>query len=479
MPKRNLIWIIVVVVVALVTAWIARPRYRTRSAAPVRVDALMKAYRVIAENYYQPVDETRLRCDAVAAMVRRLDQFSRYIPPDRAEAFKRQMAGKVRGLGLVVDSDPLGLVVVCVYPGSPADKAGLEIGNLILAINGLPTDRLDLTRIRRILRADGDAVVHLRFSGAGPPAQTVTLAPAEFAIDAVTGLYRGRAGGWVYLVDNKRNIAYFRVREFIPGTVEQFQRAFRRLAGEGIRGLVLDLRDNPGGLMPQAVALANLFLQGGPIVTVVGRGGQLESHQAHTGGTYPDVLMVVLVNGSTASAAEIVAGSLHRAGRGVLVGRPTCGKHCVQSVFELGGQLGLVHLTTAMFFFDADLAKAGTGTGAGLLARVCPSRPIMPHVLVDIAPQERRKLQRLRWGAWAASRGRPDTVPASRPAALLGARLVEDLLQLDAPLARAVELLRRPEKIIRILAAAARKRRARQKAQAAAAATRTAADDTE
>ncbi|MDP7161863.1 MAG: S41 family peptidase, partial [Phycisphaerae bacterium] len=407
--------------------------------------------------------------------------FSRYIPPDRAEAFKRQMAGKVRGLGLVVDSDPLGLglVVVCVYPGSPADKAGLEIGNLILAINGLPTDRLDLTRIRRILRADGDAVIHLRFSGAEPPAQTVTLAPAEFAIDAVTGLYRGRAGGWVYLVDNKRNIAYFRVREFIPGTVEQFQRAFRRLAGEDIRGLVLDLRDNPGGLMPQAVALANLFLQGGPIVTVVGRGGQLESHQAHTGGTYPDILMVVLVNGSTASAAEIVAGSLHRAGRGVLVGRPTCGKHCVQSVFELDGQLGLVHLTTAMFFFDADLAKAGTGTGAGLLARVYPSRPVMPHVLVDIAPQDRRKLQRLRWGAWAASRARPDTAPASRPAASLGARLVEDLLQLDAPLARAVELLQRPEKILRILAAAARNRRARQTARPAATAIRTAVDDTE
>jgi len=302
MPKRNLIWIIVVVVVALVTVWIVRPRYGTRRAAPVRADALMEAYRVITENYYQPVDETRLRCDAVAAMVRRLDQFSRYIPPDRAEAFKRQMAGKVRGLGLVVDSDPLGLVVVCVYPGSPADEAGLEIGDLILAINGRPADRLDLTRIRRILRADGDARVHLSFSAGGPPAQTVTLAPAEFAIDAVTGLYRGRAGGWVYLVDDSRNIAYFRVREFIPGTVEQFHRAFRRLAGEGIRGLVLDLRDNPGGLLPQAVALANLFLQGGPIVTVVGRGGQLESHQAHAGGTYPDILMVVLVNGSTASA---------------------------------------------------------------------------------------------------------------------------------------------------------------------------------
>jgi len=103
----------------------------------------------------------------------------------------------------------------------------------------------------------------------------------------------------------------------------------------------------------------------------------------------------------------------------------------------------------------------------------------VPHVLVDIAPQERRKLQRLRWGAWAASRARPDTAPASRPAASLGARLVEDLLQLDAPLARALELLQRPEEITRILGTAARKRRARRKARPAAAATRTAADDTE
>ena len=414
-------------------------------------------------------------------MVGRLDPYSRYIPPGKAQAFRKRMMGRGHGLGLVAEEAGTERIVVYVHPGSPADEAGVLAGDIIVAVNvknhvpGRPTTA-PRSAATRPMTPGPDGKVHLVVRRGGE-LHSFAIAPADYSVEAVMGFYREREDRWVYLVDPDEGIAYLRVEEFVEGTVARFQRAFRRPSG--VRGLVLDLRDNPGGLLPQAAALANLFIDSGPIVTVAGRGGGVERLVAHTDGTYPGIPVVVLVNGQTASAAEIVAGALALADRAVLVGRPTRGKHCIQGMFDLPGRLGLVNLTTKRFFFEADardarrfqryVVRAATRPRARPPEADSMGTPIFPHVRVEISREDLRKLRRLRWKAWTPRRPAPTTAPATRPAASAAEDIVDALLLLDAPLTRAVQLLRNPGEIRRILAAAARKRAARRKAAKAAA----------
>jgi len=476
MPKRNLIWVVVVVAGALMTAWIIRPVPTTPRAGPARGDdVLMEAYHIIAENTYVPIDGDELRRYGIEGMVGRLDPYSRYIPPGKARAFRKRMMGRGHGLGLVTEDAGTERLVVYVHPGSPAaeaDEDGVLAGDAIVAVNvknhvpGRPTTAAG-SAATRPMTPGPDGKVHLVVRRGGE-LHSFAIAPADFSVEAVMGLYRDREDRWVYLVDPDEGIAYLRVEEFVEGTVARFQQAFR--SPSGVRGLVLDLRDNPGGLLPQAAALANLFIDSGPIVTVAGRGGSVERVVAHTDGTYPGIPVVVLVNGQTASAAEIVAGALALADRAVLVGQPTRGKHCIQGMFDLPGRLGLVNLTTKRFFFEADardarrfqryVVRAATRPHAGQPEADPMGTPIFPHVPVEISPEDRGKLRRLRWKAWTPRRPAPTTAPATRAAASAAQDIVDGLLLLDAPLTRAVQLLRNPRQIRRILAAAATKRAA-------------------
>ena len=208
---------------------------------------------------------------------------------------------------------------------------------------------------------------------------------------------------------------------------------------------MLDLRGNPGGYLPEGVALADLFLHDGSIVTVLGNGAEPERHLAHAEGTYPGIDVVVLIDSDTASAAEIVAGSLNRADRAILLGSPSRGKHSVQTPLLLGGKLGLLHLTTARFFFTPDTPAAATRPAADTLP---PSagKPIAPHIFILSDPDKRRKLHILRRRAASATLA-PTTVPASRPAGGPGATLGRELIENDAQLAAAIELLKDSAKI--------------------------------
>jgi len=469
MPKRNIIWMLVVVAVAVGTAWLMTRSPQARRESLVRADALVEAYRIIAENHCPPVDPLELRRSGVEGMVKSLDPQSRYVPYDRAVTFKRRMLGRASGTGLVMDLSDRGPVVGCVYPGSPADKAGLVAGDVIVLLNSRPAFNMGLEQVRQSLACKPDEKVRLRVmsgSRTGAP-RDVVLRPGEYAVETVTGLYRDPSRRWVYMVDRNEGLAYIRIEEFVEGTVERFRDAFRRPSL--VRGLVLDLRGNPGGLLGEGVELANLFLHDGPILMVLRNGGKVERHTAHPEGTYPEIPVVVLVDAATASAAEIVAGSLNRADRAVLIGEPTRGKHSVQSMFSLSGKLGLLHLTTARFFFEPELPAPATQSAEVVLPRSA-GKPIGPHVPIAVDPKNRRELIRLRWRA-ASAGVQPTTAPATQPAGGSGRGVGRELMRLDAPLARAVELLKNPAEIRAILKASAEARR-RRAMDAAAAATR-------
>ncbi|MBL7221273.1 MAG: hypothetical protein ISS69_14250 [Phycisphaerae bacterium] len=457
MPKRNLLWMLAVVAVAVGTAWLMRRTPQARYERSVRPDAMVDAYNEIIRNHYPPVDPLELKRSAVSGMIEALDPQSIYIPYDKAEAFRKRMGGHALGTGLILDLSDRGPVVVCVHPDSPADETGLTAGDVIVLINSLPAFNMSLEQIGGHLSGDRDGKVQLRVIFARDPRnpRDVTLALDEYPVETVTGLHRDGSRRWVYTVDRDEGLAYIKVSEFVSGTVERFKRAFRRPSL--VRGLVLDLRGNPGGYLPEGVALANLFLHDEPIVTVMGNAARPERHVAHAEGTYPEIPVVVLIDSDTASAAEIVAGALSHADRAILVGAPTRGKHSVQTPLSLGGKLGLVHLTTARFFFAPEAPEATTRPAADVLP---PSagKPIAPHVLIPADPGKRRQLQILRWRA-ASVPPAPTTLPASQPATSPGATIGGELIRHDAQLAAAVELLKNPARIRATLQACAEARK--------------------
>jgi len=273
----------------------------------------------------------------------------------------------------------------------------------------------------------------------------------------VTGLFRDDAGKWVHLIVPSEGIAYLRLREFTPETSQQFQRAFRQLTR--LEGVVLDLRDNPGGARPAAIAIADMFLRKGTIVIVEHRADQSEHHVAHEAGTVPDVPVVVLIDSRTASAAELVAGSLQAGDRAVLVGERTRGKGCIQTMIPLGGDLGQINLTTAWFHF---------GSGESIMRAADADRwGIDPHVPVAVPAVRRVELDKLFAREEVLPPPKPTTRPATRATTAPDAARTVRFLKLDPQLDRAVDLLRTPQRITRILEKAAERRAAEAKAREA------------
>lgn len=447
MPKKNLIWVILVGCLALVTAWISQLSSKSRYGSPMRADALAEAYRIIANNYYHRASLPDLRRYAVEGMVRQLDEFTTYVPSEKADAFRQRMQGRWQGVGVRVEPGQGGeILVISVLSGSPAYKAGVKTGDRIVAINGKTPVWPELGRAADLLQAGDDGKVRLRVTRKQAETQSLKYSGLEFVIDpsevsvvTVKGLYQRPNGDWAYMVDVEQGIAYIRVGEFVPSTVKEFERAFRQ--PHGVRGLVLDLRSNPGGMLDQAVALANLFLDSGTIVTVVDADGQQHEHAAHESGTYPAFPLVILTDGKTASGAEIVAGALANQDRAVLVGQETRGKFFVQSMFDLGKELGMLNLTTARLF----IGKVGDHP---------ESEKVKPHLSIPLVT-DMKLLESL--GQKPAEKGpQPTTRPsASQPDAQTRIRKI---LKNDPVLARAVALLNQPAQMRKILTQAKVKR---------------------
>ena len=464
MPKRNVLWMLAVVAVAVGTAWLMKrtpQAYRERRTSP---DAMVDAYNKILKNYYRPVDSQELRRDAVAGMFNSLDSRSVYVPYDRAEAFNKRLEGQARGTGLIMDLSDRGPVIACIHPNSPADEAGLVAGQLLVAIEDQPSFSMSIGQVNEHLAGGQDGQVKLRVISprAGAEPRDVVLLLAEYPVETVTGLYRNDEGRWVCAVDREHGLAYIRITEFVEGTVDRFRRAFRRLSV--VRGLVLDLRGNPGGHLSEGVAMANLFLDDKPIVTVLGNAGRVEKHLASEEGTYPKIPVVVLIDSDTASAAEIVAGAMSCADRAILLGVPSRGKHSVQTPLPLGGKLGLLHLTTAKFYFGDPAPEATSRPAAGILP-ASAGKPIVPHVVTLADPNKRRELQLLRWRG-ASRRLAPTSVPATQPATSPDASLGRMLIRTDRQLAAAIELLRDPARIDETLRKCAQARELKKRAGA-------------
>lgn len=307
----------------------------------------------VKADYVEPVDDQRLMELAVRGMVAGLDPHSTLLDTTEYAEQQSRVRGHYAGIGIEVAVRDSAVRVVAPTEGSPADHAGLQSGDVLVAIDGRELSAVDPARAVDLLRGPEGSVVRLTVDreGAGEPLQFTVrrerIAPRSVR-DAILG----------------QGIGYIRIRGFSEATADELRRALARLAGANggpLRGLVLDLRDNPGGDLDAATAAADLFLDYGVIVSGAGRAPDARfSVTARPGDALGGAPLAVLVNGGTASASEILAGALHDHGRAVIVGRATFGKGSVQTLLPLSDGHAL-KLTTSHYYTPSGASLSGRG----------------------------------------------------------------------------------------------------------------------
>jgi carboxyl-terminal processing protease len=356
------------------------------------LDVFAEVLAAVENNYVEAIAEEELVYGAVDGLVAKLDPHSVFMRPDVYRAMHDEAVGEFDGLGLEVSVEAGGLVVVSPVADSPAERAGLHPGDKILSIDGDTTRDMTLGEaLRRMRGAPGTKVV-LEIMREG------FQAPLKLTL--VRDRVRMQSVEWRPL-DPERRLVYVRVKAFQDRTDRALRKALddARVAFKGeIEGLVLDLRNNPGGLLQQAVRVADLWLTQGIIVSVEGRSrSNIEIERAREKETEPGYPIVILVNKGTASASEIVAGALQDHGRAVLLGATTFGKGSVQSIIELEDGSGL-KLTVARYFTPKHRSIHGQGIKPDIAVEVPPPPP--PSARDGKTPPASPDLQLERASAW-------------------------------------------------------------------------------
>jgi len=267
------------------------------------------------------------------------DPYTTFVEPQPSQLDRDRLRGTFGGIGVTLWRDAEGRMVLSPYADAPAERAGVREGDVLLAVDGeeiIAETMVDDVRAR--LHGEVDTPVTLTLSRPPTPPFDLTVIRGEIQIPSVT---------WRVL-DQAPEVGYLHVEGFTGRTSEEVVTALQALQGKGIAGLLLDLRDNSGGLIDPAVTTASQFLGDGIVLTELRRDAAARTFPVQGGGIATDIPMAVLVNGGTASAAEIVAGALQDYGRAPLVGEPTFGKGAVQLIYDLSDGSSL-HVTSAIW----------------------------------------------------------------------------------------------------------------------------------
>ncbi|HKU27820.1 MAG TPA: S41 family peptidase [Candidatus Sulfotelmatobacter sp.] len=297
---------------------------------------------IVQKNYVEPVSTKELINGAITGMLSSLDPHSAYLTPDLYRDLEVETRGSFGGLGIEITIKNDVLTVVSPIEGTPAYIAGIRAGDQIIKINDDFTKGMTLTDAVKMMRGPKGSVIHLTLHREG--------APNLFTVAVTRDVIRIQS---VKSKELKDGFEYVRITTFQDGTSEDVTKALARFSRQDhghIRGLILDLRDNPGGLLNQAVSVADAFLDGGLVVYTQGRlDNQQQKYFAHKKSDFVDYPMVVLVNGGSASASEIVAGALQDQRRAIIEGTQTFGKGSVQTILPLDDESAL-RLTTARYY---------------------------------------------------------------------------------------------------------------------------------
>jgi carboxyl-terminal processing protease len=326
---------------ACVTA-LAGPRSARGETPYGAIEQLGRVLVQVEGEYVDPVDRAKLVDGAIKGMVAELDPHSSYMPPEEFQAFQGDTEGQFGGIGVEVETRNDQLIVLSPIEGSPAERAGIQSGDVIVSVEGRDASAQPLEKLVKHLRGapGGHVKIGIRRKGA----------PDLLSFDLVREVIHVPSVASKLLSDR---VAYVRIKQFQERTHDELLEAAAKLrgrAGGRFAGIILDLRSDPGGLVDQAADVADEFLDEGVIYTARHRGRIVDEVRARSGGAFAQPApCVVLVNQYTASASELVAGALQDHKRATVVGEPTFGKGSVQAIVSLPGGAGM-RLTVSRYY---------------------------------------------------------------------------------------------------------------------------------
>jgi carboxyl-terminal processing protease len=345
--KLRAIWLsVLIIVVCSLLGGVYGPRVRA-AAAPSEDDLresirnFASVYRVVEENYADRVNpDTVIYNGAIPNMLRQLDPHSQFFDPEQFAALRDEQKGHYAGVGMTVGPRNGKTIVIAPFPKTPAYKAGIRPGDVIIKVDGEPTDNMTVSDVAKRLRGEKGTTVTITVQREGHDQ------PLDFTV--VRDEIPRKSVPVDFFI--KPGIAYIKIDSFSETTGKELNEALKTLNESTFKGLVLDLRGNRGGLLSEGVAVSDKFLRKGQtIVSHHGRASAERVYRAQRGNGGRNYPMVVMVNCDSASAAEIVAGALQDHDRALIVGSSTFGKGLVQTVYPLSHDAGLA-LTTAHYY---------------------------------------------------------------------------------------------------------------------------------
>lgn len=319
---------------------ISEPKAEQEKALPLdELRLFTEVFQRIKTAYVEPVDDATLLEDALRGMISGLDPHSAYLEPREFESLQESTSGEFGGLGIEVGMEDGFVRVITPIDGTPAERAGVKAGDLITKLDDQPVQGLGLNEAVELMRGKPGTKVILTIVREGEE-KPLEIEVTRDVIQVAS--VRSR------ILDDE--YAYVRVSQFQVDSGKEVNKHLERMLKNEIKGVVLDLRNNPGGVLQAAVDISNVFLDEGLIVYTQGRLAESDQRFSATSSTLvPDLPLVVLINGGSASASEIVAGALQDQDRAVIMGQPSFGKGSVQTILPLS-QDRAIKLTTARYY---------------------------------------------------------------------------------------------------------------------------------
>jgi carboxyl-terminal processing protease len=346
---RKRAWASILVVSILL---IGTAAWAKKSTVYDQIDLLVDIRHELVTGYVETPDENKMVESAVRAMVESVqDPFTVYLAPEELGAFDKAIRGTFSGIGAEVDVQQRHLHIISPIEDSPAWKSGVLAGDTVLEINNETTLDMKITDAIQRLQGEEGTQVTLKIRHEAGGEAVIPITRGKINSQTVKGFRRDELGKWDYMIDGKNKIGYVRILQFTEKTSEDTRAALKQLNDQGCKGLILDLRFDPGGLLESAVQISSMFLEKGKrVVSVKGRIVP-ERVEYASGETVTNVPMVVLANESSASASEVVTGALTDNKRAIMIGTRTFGKGSVQQVLMLDSGLGAIKMTNAYYYF--------------------------------------------------------------------------------------------------------------------------------
>lgn len=345
-----------------------------------------------------------------------LDPYTVICWPSQAQNFRKEITNQFTGIGIRFSKKQESPKVLSVLPDTPAYHSDLEAGDVIKAVDGVQTSEMSLNCVAQSIAGPEGTKVTLTIKREGENKdRDITLRRTSIVVPSIRGWQRSERGRWLYMIDAQNKIGYIRISSFSSGTVGDFEKTLAQLEEQGLKGLILDLRSNPGGLLNSAIEIADMFIEEGLIARIQPRCGMPAYISAHKEKTHPDCPVVVLIDRSSASSSEILAGVLQepKYKRATVVGERSYGKGSVQSIVShLGGSAELKY-TAAYYYLPS---------GQRIKSRETGRKPggenwgVLPDVNVELRSDEMQKLAEVQKANESAVKDHLHSTPEAHPA---------------------------------------------------------------